>query len=189
MTFTCNQFDNPIVLAITKYRNISDCEKIDPYQIYHTINVGLFWNVDPYEEDARARFLYCKKRTLDEVVQHNIKKTKEMGKIVDDLHVVLNTIRTNFFTESIICQISNTNGCGFMTRDDLGINNSSLHDGWTCYSFNGGMFFVEYYGYGYRYDFFSHKCYNRDDLMKLDLLNFYRENWHDEKIFYKSKAY
>ena len=188
MTFTCNQFDNPIVLAITKYRDHLNCENIDPYQIYHVINVGYFEKVDPYEEDARMRFRWCKERTFEEVVQHKINKAKEMKKIVDNLHVVLNTIRMNFFTESIRCRISNIDGCGFLTRDVLGVNNSCLHNGWTCYSIlDNGMFFVEYYGY--KYNFFSHKRYNHDDLMKLDLLNFCRKNLRNKEIFLKTGAY
>ena len=189
MTFTCNQFDNPIVLAITSYCYLIDCEKKnDPNQIVHVINVGFYENVDPYEDDAMVGFLYCKKRTLEEVVQYNINKAKEIKKIVDNLHVVLNTIRMNFFTESIICQINDTDGCGFMTRDDLGVNNSSLHNWWTCYSIlDNGKFFVKNYGYGHK--FLSHKCYNRDDLMKLDLLNFCRENLRNKEVFLKTGAY
>ena len=188
MTFTCNQFDNPIVLAITKHRNISDCEKKnDPNQLVHVINVGSFENIDPYEEDTRMRFRWCKKRTLEEVVQHNIKKVKGMKKIVDNLQFILNTIRMNFFTESIIGRIDDINGCSFMTRDVLGVNRSSLHNGLTCYSIlDNGMFFVEYYGY--KYNFFSHKRYNHDDLMELDLLNFCRKNLRNKEIFLKTGA-
>ena len=189
MTFTCNQFDNPIMLAITKHRTFSDCEKkSDPNQLVHVINVGSFENIDPYEEDAEKRFRWCRKRDLEEVVLHNIKRVKGMKKIVDNLHIILNTIRMNFFTESIICRIDDIHGCSFMTHDVLGDNNSSLNNGWTCYSvLDNGMFSVEYYGY--RYNFFSHKRYNQDELMKFDPLNFCRENLRDEEIFKKIEAY
>ena len=159
MTFTCNQFDRPIVLAInnTKSRNIFALEKTNPDQILHVIHT--------------------------EVTSIFKVKGVDMEKIEPKLRVLLNTIRMNFLRESIHCIITDVDTCYFVERCVPRVMHG-LGEIYTYYVVRDtGELGIT--NRGWEHNFSTPEFYCDEDLMELDVINFFRENMYNEEIFTK----
>ena len=188
MTFTCNQFDNPIMLAITDTENIFDCKKSDPNQIVHVINTYKVGRIFPYEDHLsmlkrrlRSRGKTREAPSLEEVIERHEFKVESIEAVMLKLPTILNTIKMNFLAESTYCRIDD-NEFYFVRR--------SIPEDPEDY-----LIFGETHTYYYLSDrgriiivnndsectLFSKTYY--ENPCEMDILRFCRENVYDENIF------
>lgn len=188
MTFTCNQFDNPIVLAITGTENIFDCEKSDPNQIVHVINTYNVGRVFPYEDHLsmlkkhyRSRGETRKAPSLKKVTKRHGIKVECIEAIMPKLPVILNTIKMNFLSESTYCRIDDREFY-FVRRSipDAPEYFKILGETQTFYRLSDGGR-ITIVNYDTECTLFSKSHY--ENPCEMDILKFCDENMFDENIF------